>query len=354
MATSTVLTVNGGSSSLKCALFELTGNGPEPILHYNVAITSGDHEQRIACLHDALEHVRQEDDLDRLAAVGHRVVHGGDLYDRPQRIDDPVMTALRGLETLAPLHQPVNLDLIDACRQALPHLPQVACFDTAFHRAIPADARHYALPREMTAAGLHVYGFHGISYEFIWSELSQRDAQARNKRIIVAHLGAGSSLCAIRNGISVATTMGFSTADGLPMATRTGSLDPGLLIHLMRERGMTADELEQLIYRDGGLRAVSGISGDMLELRASTDPRAREAIDLYTYRIVREIGGLAAALQGLDTLVFTGGIGANDTLTREAIVERLRWLLADVEVLAIAANEESMIATHTARLLAVA
>ena len=285
-----------------------------------------------------------------LTAVGHRVVHGGDRYDEPIEIDGAFLENLRLLEPLAPLHLPANRMLIELCLGEFSEAKHVACFDTAFHRSIPAVGRNYALPPEMTKAGLRAYGFHGISYAYVWSVLREDVELAEEKRIIVAHLGAGSSLCAIASGRSVATTMGFSTAEGLPMATRTGSLDPGLIVHLVREYGMSADDLEHLIYREGGLLAVSGASGDMRELKASPDPRAKEAIDLYVYRIVRGIGSLAAATQGLDILVFTGGIGAHDEEVRAAVVERLGWM-GSIDVRVIPTDEEAMIARYALDLL---
>lgn len=304
-------------------------------------------------MRQVLVRVRQSESGRRLAAVGHRIVHGADFYESPVLVDDKVMTALRGLEPLAPLHQPASLRLIEHCREELPGIANVACFDTAFHQNIPAVARNYALPRDMTEAGMRAYGFHGISYAYVWSELQRQGCGANEKRIVIAHLGAGASLCAMSMGRCVATTMGFSTAEGLPMATRTGSLDPGLLIHMMRTRGMTADDIEHLIYRAGGLKGVSGISGDMRELRSSAEKSAREAIDLFVYRIVCAIGGLAASMQGIDTLVFTGGVGANDELTRGVVVAQLEWLNEDLEVMVIPTDEEKMIAEYTASALRV-
>lgn len=299
-------------------------------------------------LKELARRIRSGHTLHDLVAVGHRIVHGGERYDRPVLINDAVLEDLVSLEPLAPLHQQANLQLVAECRRQLPHVPHIACFDTAFHSGMPPEASTYALPPALTDAGLRAYGFHGISFEYIWRHLQQRDGLQSNRRTIIAHLGSGASLCAIANGKSIATTMGFSTADGLPMATRSGSIDPGLVIHLVREFGMTADDLENLIYRNGGLKALSGLSGDMRELRASEDPRAKAAISLFVYRIVGEIGRLAAALGGLDTLILTGGIGANDAALREEIERRMSWMGGDIDIEQIATDEEAMLAEHAA------
>jgi acetate kinase len=365
-----ILAVNGGSSSLKCALFEVQGESLRSLSNLNLQNESGGTDGLVACLETALQKLRQDHGQDQLAAVGHRVVHGGDRFARPAVVDADVMAGLQELVELAPLHQPANLALIENCHARLPAVPQVACFDTAFHSDMPDVARNYALPRSLTEAGIHGYGFHGLSYEYVWETLQQLDAGAVDKRIIVAHFGAGASLCAIRTGSCIATTMGFSTVTGMPMATRSGSVDPGVLIHLMRTNDMSADELENLLYKESGLLAISGISGDMRELAASPDPRAKQAIDYFVYRAAREIGSLCAALGGLDTLVFTGGIGANDAAIRQDVCTACDWLgvsidstanekneklisagASDVEVRAITTNEEMQIARHVQRLL---
>lgn len=278
-----------------------------------------------------------------LVAAGHRVVHGGDRFSAPIVIDDDVLAFLRTLMPLAPLHQPHNLAGILAVREHLPALPQVACFDTAFHQTQPAIARRFALPRALHDAGVKRYGFHGLSYEYIASKISGK------KRVIAAHLGNGSSLCAIRDGRSVASTMGFTALDGLMMGTRTGTIDPGVLLYLLQEKRLSPKDLERLLYRESGLLGVSGISHDMRALLASSDPRAKEAVDLFVYRIVREIGSLAAALGGLDLLVFTGGIGEHAASVREAILAGTAWL-APFEARVVPTNEEEMIARHTAAL----
>lgn len=261
-----------------------------------------------------------------ILAVGHRVVHGGADYSAPVLLTDEIISRLATFIPLAPLHQPHNLAAIRTIRESHPHLPQVACFDTAFHRAQPAFAQAFAIPRKYSKDGIRRYGFHGISYEFVTGRLKAFAPELADGRLIVAHLGNGASLCAVKGGRSVASTMGFTAVDGLMMGTRCGSIDPGVLIHLMDQYGLGARELEDLIYRKSGLFGVSEISSDMRTLRASSDPKAKEAIELFVYRVVREIGSLVAALGGLDAIVFTGGIGENDAATREEVVEGCAWL----------------------------
>jgi len=305
----------------------------------------------------------------RLAAVGHRVGHGGVKYLEPVLIDDGVLADLERLIPLAPLHQPYNLAPIKALRERRPEMPQVACFDTAFHGTQPATAQAFALPRAYTEKGIRRYGFHGISYEYVASVLPQYDSRAAGGRVVVAHLGNGSSLCALRNGRSVATTMGFSSLDGLPMGTRCGALDPGVILLLLDYLHMDARAIETMFYKESGLLGVSGISSDMRTLLASDDPRAAEAVDLYVYRIGRELGSLAAALGGLDALVFTAGIGENSAEIRARVCRDAAWLGVELDDSAnqaggprisrghsrvaawvIPTNEELMIARHTDRL----
>ncbi len=268
---------------------------------------------------------------DRLAAVGHRVVHGGQDFPGPVRVDGNVLQALESLVPLAPLHQPHNLAAIRAIAALDPKLQQVACFDTSFHRRQPAVAQAYALPPSITSRGVLRYGFHGLSYEYVASLLPEFDARAARGRTIVAHLGAGSSLCGLAAGHSVATTMGFTALDGLPMATRCGSLDPGVVLYLMDQLGMGAREIQHLLYNESGLAGVSGVSGDMRELLASGKSGANEAIELYVYRIGREIGSLAAALGGLDALVFTGGIGEHQAEIRARVCAAAAWLGVELD-----------------------
>ena len=301
--------------------------------------------------------------------MGHRVGHGGLKYFEPVRIDDGVLAELERLIPLVPLHQPYNLAPIKALRERRPEMPQVACFDTAFHRTQPEVAQAFALPRAYTEKGIRRYGFHGISYEYVASVLPQYDSRAAGGRVVVAHLGNGSSLCALRNGRSVATTMGFSSLDGLPMGTRCGSLDPGVILLFLDHLHMDARAIEAMLYKESGLLGVSGISSDMRTLLASDDPRAAEAVDLYVYRIGRELGSLAAALGGLDALVFTAGIGENSAAIRARVCRDAAWLGVELDEAAneaggprisrgdsrvaawvIPTNEELMIARHTDRL----
>lgn len=307
----------------------------------------------------------------RLAGVGHRVVHGGLAYTRPARVDSSVLADLEKLVPLAPLHQPHNLAPIRLLLEQVPDLPQVACFDTAFHRTSPEIAQRFALPASLHDSGVRRYGFHGLSYEYIASVLPDYEESAAAGRTIVLHLGNGASLCALSACRAVATTMGFTTVEGLPMGTRCGSLDPGVLLYLMDERGMDARAIEALIYKQSGLLGVSGISSDMRALLDSADPRARVAVDLYIYRIGRELGSLAAALAGLDAIVFTAGVGENSPLIREQVCRGAAWLGVELDAGAnerggprisrpgsrvsawvIPTNEELMIGRHTRHVLA--
>lgn len=306
-----------------------------------------------------------------IAGAGHRVVHGGERFLEPVRIDDGVLDALERLDPMAPLHQPHNLAAIRALRVSRPSLPQVACFDTGFHGTQPAVAQRYAIPRELTERGIHRYGFHGLSYEYIANVLPDYLGGRADGRVVVAHLGNGASMCALLNRRSIATTMGFTALEGLVMGTRSGAIDPGVIFYLMREKSMSADEVEQMLYHRSGLLGVSGVSSDMQALLESPDPRAREAVELFAYRAARELGSLAAALGGLDALVFTAGIGEHAAPVRELICEEARWLgiMVDAEanarhesvisapasrvtVCVVPTDEEIIIARHTRRLLA--
>jgi len=306
----------------------------------------------------------------RLAGVGHRVVHGGVEFAQPVRVDVKILSALEKYVPLAPLHQPHNLSPIRLLLQRLPELPQVACFDTAFHRAQPPLAQLFALPKSLTERGVRRYGFHGLSYEYIAQALPKYDAKAARGKTIVLHLGNGASMCAIASGRSVASTMGFTAVDGLPMGTRCGSLDPGVMLYLIDELKMDARAIEKLIYQQSGLLGVSGISSDMRTLEASSEPDAKVAIDLFIYRIGRELGSLAAALGGIDAIVFTAGIGENSRSLRERVCRDAAWLGLDLDAAAnqaggpristsgsrvaawvIPTNEELMIARHTRAVL---
>ena len=396
MARDIVLVLNAGSSSLKFSVYTSAGdsaNTPRRLQHgefdglnatphfraYDAAgaeIYRRDWPDNLTLSHDAalslvFDHLEATCKGDNICAVGHRVVHGGTACSGPVRIDAGIVDTLQKLVPLAPLHQPHTLAPIRRLMLDRPELPQVACFDTAFHRSQPPVAQAFALPPDITERGVHRYGFHGLSYEYIARTLPQFDATAASGRVIVAHLGNGSSLCAMRGGASVATTMGFTALDGLPMGTRSGAIDPGVLLYLMDELHMDARAIENLLYRRSGLLGVSGISADMRELLDSSDPRAEQAINLYVYRIGREIGSLAAALGGLDALVFTAGIGEHAAPVRERIGRAAAWLGVDIDpavnathgprvsainsrvpAWVIPTDEELMIATHTLALLA--
>jgi acetate kinase len=303
-----------------------------------------------------------------IVAAGHRVAHGGLKFTKPVRIDSEVLATLEKLVPLVPLHQPHNLAAIRVVAARAPELPQVACFDTSFHRTQPAVAQAFALPRRFAGEGVYRYGFHGLSYEYIASSLPTIDERAAAGKTIVAHLGNGASMCAMLNCRSIATTMGFSSIEGLPMGTRCGALDPGVLLYLMDRHKLDARDLEQLLYKESGLLGVSAISSDVRTLLASPDPRASEALDLFVYRIGRELGSLAAALGGLDALVFTGGIGENAAAIRARVCKAASWLglvldevannaagprvtqtASRVAAWVIPTNEELMIAEHTRR-----
>jgi acetate kinase len=387
-----IAVLNAGSSSVKFSLF--LGRDDELELHVrgqiegintaphltaqprNGAKTIEHSWSKGAKLdHDgALDHViaflRAELAGARLVGVGHRVVHGGPDYAQPVVVDATVAAALDKLIPLAPLHQPHNVAPIRRLLERAPDVPQVACFDTAFHRTNPELAQRFALPEEFYEAGVRRYGFHGLSYEYIASVLTQFDARIASGRTVVLHLGNGASMCGMEAGRSVASTMGFTAVDGLMMGTRSGSLDPGVILYLMDRRGMDARAVENLLYNQSGLLGVSGVSSDMRTLLASSDPRARVAIDLYCYRVSRELGSLAAALGGLDAIVFTGGIGENSAAIRECVCRNAAWLGVELDPAANAAggpristatarasawsiptNEELMIAKHTLRLL---
>jgi acetate kinase len=356
-----IAVINAGSSSIKFSLFDLTDGTIELIARGQVeglgtpraafsakdaaGATLGthafapdattDHAAAVRHLIGFLGSMRGERTL---AAVGHRVVHGGMRYSQPVRVDAALLAELDQFVPLAPLHQPHNLAPIRAIAAEVPGLPQVACFDTAFHRAQPPLAQAFALPPSLTERGVRRYGFHGLSYEYVAGALPAVDAAAARGRVVVAHLGNGASMCAMHGGRSVASTMGFTAVDGLMMGTRTGALDPGVVLYMMDELGMDARAIENLLYRESGLLGVSGVSSDMRTLLASDDPRAAFAIDLFCYRARRELGSLAAALGGLDALVFTGGIGEHAAPVRERILRGCEWLGLEIDAAANAAH----------------
>ena len=345
--TDTIAVLNAGSSSLKFSVFgvggtlalnvrgQVEGIGTAPRFVAKDPTGAVVAEQRWGAS-DAIDHAGAVEHLfsflatdlkrGRLLAVGHRVVHGGTRYGAPVRVDADVIAALADLVPLAPLHQPHNLAPIRAIAARMPAMPQVACFDTAFHHDQPPVAQAFALPPEITGRGVRRYGFHGLSYEYVAGAMRNLDMRAAAGRVVVAHLGNGASMCAMANGRSVASTMGFTALDGLVMGTRSGTIDPGVMIWLMDEMGMGPRDLERLLYHRSGLLGVSGLSSDMRTLLASDEPRAKLAIELFCYRAGRELGSLAAALGGLDALVFTGGIGEHAAPIRAAIVRGASWL----------------------------
>jgi acetate kinase len=386
-----LLVVNAGSSSLKFSLFALEPGEPVPCLRGRIEELHG--APRFAA-HDArgrpigerrwpagelplpeavgfmLDWLDGRESGAAPLAVGHRVVHGGTEFADPVRIDAATIARLEALTGLAPLHQPANLVPMRVLGERLPDALQVACFDTAFHRSQPELAQAFALPARFVREGVRRYGFHGLSYEYVAAELARIDPRAADGRTVVAHLGAGASMCALRAGRSMATTMGFTALDGLPMGTRCGAIDPGVLLWLMDEKKMGSREIERLLYHESGLLGVSGLSSDLRELLASDAPAARRAVDLFVYRIGRELGSLAAALGGLDALVFTAGIGENAPEIRARVCRDAAWLgialdeaanasgssvvsapASRVSVRVVATDEERMIALHTLRLL---
>lgn len=393
-----VLTLNAGSSSIKFALFDLgetlqetprlrgtiEGIGTAPRLAAKDARGAVLPALTLADLATASPEAQHRDSLDRLlrwldaqlagqriVAVGHRVVHGGERFVRPLPVGEAELAALAALVPLAPLHQPYNLAGIRAVARLLPGVPQVASFDTAFHASQAELARRFALPRRLSAAGLKRYGFHGLSYEYIADILPRHLGPLAQGRVIVAHLGNGASMCALHQRRSVASTMGFTALDGLMMGTRCGNIDPGLLLHLMTQEGMSAETLGRMLYNESGLLGVSGLSQDMRELLASPSAEAAEAVELFCYRAVRELGSLAAALGGLDALVFTAGIGEHAAPVRERICRQAGWLgmLLDpaanarhatristpgspITLLVLPTNEEWMIARHASQWIA--
>ncbi|MGH8597169.1 MAG: acetate/propionate family kinase [Gammaproteobacteria bacterium] len=387
-----IVVLNAGSSSIKFSLFALgrkdldvVARGQIEGLFTSPKFVSKDENGKVlsekswgdgkslgheGALDHLVAYLRGELKELRLVGVGHRIAHGGPEIAQPLRVDDQIIRKLEKFIPLAPLHQPHNLAPIRFLLQRAPQLSQVACFDTSFHRTNPQISQLFALPMEYFESGVRRYGFHGLSYEYIASVLSEYEVKAARGRTIVLHLGNGASMCALESSRSVACTMGFCAVDGLMMGTRSGSLDPGVVLFLMAQRGMSVQEIEKLIYTESGLLGVSGISSDMRALLASDDRRAKLAVDLYVYRIQRELGSLAAALNGLDSIVFTGGIGENAALIRARVCRDAAWLGVEldegdntkggprvnaknsrVSAWVIRTNEELMIARHTRRVL---
>ncbi|MBF9232398.1 acetate/propionate family kinase [Microvirga alba] len=386
--------INAGSSSLKFQIFEISNLAEPRVVYRGFFEGLGEQAHLIVKDHcgllaakqtwnpderfghgEALVHLvswtRQHRAGYKLVGLGHHVVHGGLEFPGPVLVDDHVIRTLEALVPLAPLHQPHNLEAIRIIHNRLPDLPQVACFDTSFHCHQPRLSQLFAIPKEMTERGVRRYGFHGLSYEYIASVLGHHDRSLATGRVIVAHLGNSASLCALDGGVSIATTMGFSALDGLPMSTRCGALDPGVVFYMLREMKLDADEAERILYTKSGLLGVSGISNDMRTLRelAPTNADARLAIDLFVYRIVREAGSLIAALGGIDGFVFTAGIGENDAATRAEVLSALNWVGFNIHeksnwggarritrgpgpsAWVIPTNEELAIARHTSSVL---
>ncbi|MGH8567364.1 MAG: acetate/propionate family kinase [Gammaproteobacteria bacterium] len=389
-----VVVLNAGSSSIKFSVFEPTHRDLEPIAKGQIegiitaprfvaktssgAVLAETEWDAVAAdeahgkAFEALgEWLRDYTSGSKLLAVGHRVVLGGPKYASSVRINETVLADLEALVPLMPLHQPHNLKPIRAIATKRPELPQIACFDTAFHRGHPRVADRFGLPDKLYQNGVRRYGFHGLSYEYIARRLKEVAPEIAEGRVVVAHLGSGASMCAIKAGKSLDTTMGFSALDGLPMGTRCGRLDPGVLPYLMREKRMDLDAIEDLLYKGSGLLGISGISNDLRDLLASPEPRASEAIDYFVYRIGQELGAMAATLGGLDALVFTAGIGENSPAIRRRVCLDAAWLGIELDeeanqtgrqqisrpgtrpsAFVVPTNEERMIALHTLRLVA--
>jgi acetate kinase len=358
-----IVALNAGSSSIKFGVYTGTAE-PELIARGEIEHDTAEDAEAL------LDTVERRLDGRSLAAVGHRIVHGGQNFVEPVRLTPETIAALRALTPLAPLHQPLCLAPVEKLAAARPALSQFACFDTAFHHNLRPPVSRYAIPLEYEAKGIHRYGFHGLSYEHIARRLGEISPHLKSRKTIVAHLGSGASLCAMQDGASVDTTMGFSVLDGLVMSTRPGSIDPGILLYLLQEEGLSPKALEDLLYHQSGLLGVSGLTGDMRELLASDKPPAKDAVELFAFRIAREVAALANSLDGLELLVFTGGIGEHSAPIRAMVSSRLRWLglsLDDaantagaeridipqsaIEVRIIPADEELTIARHAAKLL---
>jgi acetate kinase len=381
--------VNAGSSSLKFALYEgdarlpsgqVEGIGVRPAMSAKDAagealpgldLTRAPPATPADALLGLMPWLRDRLGGRAIAALGHRVVHGGPRHARPARVTPALLDELAGFSSLAPLHQPHNLAPIRAALAKAPELPQVACFDTAFHQTMPAVAQAFAIPYALAEKGVRRYGFHGLSYEYIASRLPDLAPEIAAGRVVVAHLGNGASLCALQAGHSIATTMGFSALDGLPMGTRCGELDPAVVLHLIQQEGMAPAAVEDLLYRRSGVLGLSGVSSDFRDLLASAEPRARFAIEVFVHRVARGIGSLAAALGGLDGIVFTAGVGENAAPIRAAVCEGCRWLGAELDpeinavhgprisrpgsrvaVHVIPTDENLMIARHTRAIVA--
>jgi acetate kinase len=389
-----IVTLNAGSSSLRCAVFECTGQEPDARLRLSLrglpdamiweridARTGESEEARLdppetatkaqqTALAEMKDRLLAEIDPARIAAFSHRVVHGGMDYTAPVKVDAGVLDRLTSFTPMVPSHQPHNLAAIRDLTEQFPDIPQIACFDTAFHRTLPHNDRVFALPKPMAEEGVQRYGFHGLSYDHVATALGEIAPDVANGRVVVAHLGHGASMCALREGKSVATTMGMTALDGLPMGRRCGALDPGVVLYLIEESGMSPAEVREMLYDRSGLMGLSGVSSEMVELLDSDAPDAEAAVAFFVYRCQREIGSLSAALGGLDALVFTGGVGENAPVIRDRICADLGWLGVRVDpqanvagerrispedekvrVLVIPADEEQVLARGAAQVL---
>lgn len=379
-----LLTLNAGSSSVKFSLFDLNNKEPVRIADGEVECLGGEacfHIEKPGCAHESrqvgcadhasaisliIDWINASFPAGFIKAIGHRVVHGGLKYSKPTLIDSDVFTYLKGLEPLAPLHQPHNLTGVSAARAAFPSLPQVACFDTAFHHGRAFNEEAYALPISFYDRGIRRFGFHGLSYEYILSRLAEIKPEAASGRVIMAHLGAGASLCALLGGRSIATTMGFSALEGLPMGSRSGSIDPGLLLYLIEHDKISSSQLSRLLYHESGLIGLSGLSSDMRKLEASNEMAAHRAVDYFIHCIKKQVASMAATINGLDTFIFTGGIGVHSAFVRAGVIDGLGWMglclndqanqrgefcISSVEscvrVFVIETDEQTVIARHT-------
>lgn len=363
MTRTAIVTLNAGSSSLRCALFERTDRGPQPHLRLSVRGLpdrmiwqrrdertgqcdeseldppgTRDTAQETARAH-MLKRLLEEVAPEQIAAVAHRVVHGGRHHREPVEVTERILSRLEELSPLAPSHQPHNLAAIHDLQGRFADVPQIACFDTAFHHSLPQNDRIFGLPKHLTEEGVIRYGFHGLSFEHVARTLAETAPEVASRKVIVAHLGHGVSLCAMQDGRSIATTMGMTALDGVPMGRRPGALDPGIVLYLIEQKGMAPAEVRDMLYQRSGLLGVSGLSSDMVDLLDSDDPDAAAAVDFFVYRCQREIGSLAAALGGLDALVFTGGMGENAPVIRQRICDGLDWLGVGIDPGANAASE---------------
>lgn len=391
MTTKHILTLNAGSSSIKFALFRLTedahecargqveGLGAQPQFQASIDgapvgardLPGGQPTDHASAVRTILAFMAAHFADAHIDAVGHRIVHGGVTYAAPVVLDDAVLSELKALIPFAPLHQPFNLAGIAAAQAAFPDALQVGCFDTAFHRQHPWVNDTFALPRTYFDKGVRRYGFHGLSYDYVSQTLAETEPELAAGRVVIAHLGNGASMCALKNGRSVGSTMGFTALDGLPMGTRCGQLDPGVILYLMDQQGMDIQQVTDLLYRDSGLKGLSGLSQDMRTLEASESPKAAEAIDYFVFRARRELGAMAAVLGGLDALIFCGGIGEHSWRIRQRICEGFEWLGLEfdparnlagnqivsgpeskIRVMVIATNEEMTIVRGAVRILA--